>query len=271
MEDPTERSYATPPVYRWTVPTGIDAPVIQMLPDSFSVGLTASMDNALLLLNLIERSGLNGSVTFAVEDGTTVESALILDTSVTGPWGTGPVQTKITPDSVTLTNRIERPINVFNLMTRKGTDDATVITVNATLATGVSQKVAVPHPVDEAYCTFSVGDAPMKLDELDIFIEDLTTNVIFVNQVALGDHGLKGLSAQARLKGTTHIYQLNDVSGASTTLTITLPLTTYLSVQTLEYQITKIANDGSTSSTTWLDADLSKGNVLSITWDLIKG
>jgi hypothetical protein len=59
------------------------------------------------------------------------------------------------------------------------------------------------------------------------------------------------------------------VSGASTTLSITLPLTSYLAMQTLQYQINKIATDGSTVSTPWLEADLSKSNIVSITWNLI--
>jgi hypothetical protein len=270
IQYPTELSYSVPPAYRWILPSDMEQPTVQMFVDSFSVALTTGVDNALLLINLIGRTGLSSSVSFTFEDGTELQSSLILDTEIVGPWDTGPVDLQSAADGVTLTNKIERPVNIFDLFTRRGTDSSERVGVNATLAPGNSQRVPIPQPITAAYCTYSVGPGPMTLDELDIFVEDVTTNIIFINQVALNVRGLKGLSAQARLKNTSHVYTLNDVSGASTTLTITLPLTNYLAVQTLQYQITKIAVDGSASTTTWLEADLSKSNIVSITWDLIQ-
>jgi hypothetical protein len=78
------------------------------------------------------------------------------------------------------------------------------------------------------------------------------------------------LKAQARLKGEDHVYNLDDVAGPSTTLSLSLPIITYLSAQTLQYQIIKVASDGSTSTTEWKEADLSKGNVVSLTWEAIQ-
>jgi hypothetical protein len=270
IEYPTELAYSTPPVFSWILPQAIDQPRVQMLADAFSIGLTTDMDSALLLINLIQQTGLTGSVTFAFPDGTSLQSALVVDTQITGPWDSGPIDIQIAGNSVTLTNKIERPVNVFDLFTRRGTDPPESNAVTATLAPAGSQSVSISHPVDMAYCSLSVASVPMKLEELDIFVEDVSTNVIFINQVALNAHGLKGLSAKARLKNMDHIYTLDDVSGASTTLPITLPLTNYLAAQTLQYQITKIATDGSSSNTAWLEADLSKSNIVSVTWGLIQ-
>jgi hypothetical protein len=269
IQYPTELSYVTSPRFSWILPTAMDQPTVQMFVESFSVGLTTGMDNALLLISLIQQSGMTGSVTFSLGDGSTLQSALILDTQIVGPWGSGPIETQIAADSVTLTNKIERGVNVFDVFTQRGTDAPNKIAVNTTLAPAASKSVPIQSPVDKACCSISVAPGPMKLAELDIFVEDVSTNVIFINQVSLDQHGLKGLSVTARLKGTDHIYNLNDVSGASTTLSITLPLTSYLAMQTLQYQINKIATDGSTVSTPWLEADLSKSNIVSITWNLI--
>lgn len=266
---PTELSFSTPPVYHWMLPDGIGMPSVQLLPDSFAVGVSTDLTNALLLINVIQQSGLNGSVTFEFEDGTSLQSALTLDTSFTGPWDTGPVEASIGAAAVTLTNRIERPVNVFDLFVASGGAVPQQRPVNATLAPDETRDVPLTAVADAAYCTYAVAPGPAKLDELDIFIEDVTTNVIFVNQVSLPAHNLKGLSAEARLKGTAHVYELPDVSGASTSLTLTLPLTSYLDAQTLEYRITKIATDGTASPTSWLEADLRQSGVVSITWDLI--
>lgn len=269
IEYPTDLSYSSPPKYSWVLPGGIDVPQVQILPGGFSVGLTTGLDNALLLLNLIQQSGVVGAVTFSFEDGSSLQSGLILDTQFTGPWETGPISIQVVPAAATLTNKIERPVNIAKLLTQEGGGVANQTAVNAKLAPGDSKNVPLTQAADTAYCTYSVEETPATLQELNIFVEDVTTNVVFVNQVTLANHNLKALTAQARLKDTTHIYQLPDVSGPSTSLTLTLPLTSYLAGQLLEYQITKLANDGSTSSTDWNQLDLNKSNIVSITWDAI--
>jgi hypothetical protein len=266
---PTELTYVTSPDFSWVLPAGVDQPVAQMFPDSFSVSITTGMDDALLLVNLVQTSGITGSVTFTLEDGASVQSGLILDTDIVGPWEGGPVATEIDDASVKITNKIERPINIFDLETRAGGAPATTH-VNETLAPGASLTMASSSVIDQAYCTYSIQGGNIKLEELRIFVEDVSTNVIFINQVNLANHGLTGLKVQARLTNVDHVYDLDDVSGPSTTLSLSLPITSYLSAQTLQYRITKVSGNGTTSVTAWLEADLSRSNVVSITWDAIQ-
>src|SRR5207247_10920961 len=108
------------------------------------------LDNALLLINVVQQSGMSGSATFTFDDGTTLQSALILDTAFTGPWDTGPLETQIAGEAVTIANRIERTISVFDLVTIVGDGAPRRTAVNATLQPADTRSVPVGSTLDAA-------------------------------------------------------------------------------------------------------------------------
>jgi len=141
------------------------------------------------------------------------------------------------------------------------------------LATGASLTIDVPLEVEQAYPVYALQPGgPANLTEINSFVEDIHTNVVFVNLINYANHNLKRLDLRARLK---------EAPGQETSMPISeeqpvgeaafiLPLTTYLGTRTLQFQVTRTDNSGAVAATAWLEWDLTThGNVVSLTWSLI--
>jgi len=147
------------------------------------------------------------------------------------------------------------------------------VPVDRTLAGGQNVSVGLPFAAAETYPVFTLqpGD-PATLTEISSFVEDIHTNVVFVNLINYANHNLRRFDLRARLK---------EVPGSETAVPIseeravgeayfTLPLTTYLGPRTLQFQVTRIDNGGTAATTAWMEWDLAaRGNVISLTWDLV--
>jgi hypothetical protein len=199
-----------------------------------------------------------------------VVSNLALDTQITGPWQGGPVEVRLEGASATLTNHSEQTINTFDLVSRRGAQTAQHLAVDLALAPGESRQAALSAPAAEAYVTYAVEAGGLTLRQIGVFVEDIVTNVIFVNLVDYGNHGLARLRIAARLKDTSNVYVVDVEERQSATVDLTLALTTYVENQILQFQLTKTPLTGDASITAWHDWDLGvQGNVVSITQELI--
>jgi hypothetical protein len=111
----------------------------------------------------------------------------------------------------------------------------------------------------------------VPLRQMNIFVEDVVTNVIFVNLINYDNHQLASLKVKARLRETPPEYVLDLDENATGEITMTLPLTTYLENQVLEYQVAKaFTDDQDPEETPWKEWDLTVSNVISLTWELIE-
>jgi hypothetical protein len=243
--------------------------------DSIQIGFETDLAGGLLVQNVLENTGLSGTVTFTLPDGTALISLLDISLNrITGPWASGPVPVGLSgpPNVATLTNRIERDVTVSDLMVYPGPGPGHPVPVNRKLPAGAATTVALSAPASEALPVVSIlPGAPAALHEVNAFVEDLTVNVIFINLVNFANHGLAGMSVAARIKGVgaTVTAAISEAARVAT-INLRLPLTSYLGNQTLQYQVTKVAAAGATSVTPWIDWDLSKGNVVSLVWEQIQ-
>jgi hypothetical protein len=271
LDLPTDPAVQCTTTYRWALPSGVEQPDVQQTWDSFQVSLSTGLTNALTLTTLIESDGIAGTATFTLPDGLVLSSRLSVDTTVIGPWQTGPLSVRLSPGSASLTNMIEQPVNVFDLVTRHGSGPAQQVKADLTMAPATSGTVTLPAPADEAYPVYAVVPGHLTLKQLNIFVEDVVTNVIFVNLANYANHALSKLEIQARLKDLAQTYPVPISEGQSASVDITLPLTNYLENRVLQFQVTKTATAGQTTATAWLEWDLTaKGNVVSLTWELIQ-
>jgi hypothetical protein len=271
LEFPTDPAVQSSTTYQWALPSGVDAPEVQQTWDSFQVSLSTGLTNALALMTLIETDGIAGTATFTLPDGLVLTSRLAVDTNVIGPWQSGPVAVSLLAGSASLTNKIEQAVNVFDLVTLQGSAPPQQVKADLTLAPAASSAVKFTGTAEEAYPVYGVVPGHLTLKELDIFVEDVVTNVIFVNLVNYANHALSKLQAQARLKDTQQTYLVPLTEGQSASVDVTLPLTNYLTNRVLQYQVTRTSTGGQTAVTAWLDWDLTaKGNVISLTWELIQ-
>lgn len=272
FEYPTE--IAAEAEYAWNVGSGIRVePKVVKMPDSFQVTLATDLAGALLLRSMVQTSGVLGSARFTLSDGTKLECLLAVElVSITGPWSSGPVEVALESGRARLTNRIERPVDVSDLMVYTG-GLTRAIEVEATLAAGASHVVSLPAGSSEVYPVYTIPPGtPAVLEEIRSFVEDIQTNVVFIDLVNYANHGLTKLEIRAQIKsvpGTSDVAMQGDPPRGS--LEFLLPLTTYLANHILQFQVKKTFAAKPPQTTRWLEWDLeSNGNVVSLTWELIQ-
>jgi hypothetical protein len=130
--------------------------------------------------------------------------------------------------------------------------------------------VPLDGPADGAYAAYETAGR-LLLRQMNVFEEDVTTNVIFVNLINYANHGLQALKVKTRLKDTEHQYLVDISEADSASLSMTLPLSTYLDSQVLQFRIVKTFTGPRTDETPWADWDLAAaGNVISLTWDIVE-
>jgi hypothetical protein len=249
------------------------APEVARLWDGFQVTLSTDPAGALVLQDMLRHGGAAATVTFTLADGTELSSSLQLDLNrLTGPWDGGPVA--VSPDGAdaVLTNRIERPVDVSDLAVVDAGGAASLLPAERQLKPGEAMRLPLPAGGTPGWAVYAIppGDAA-TLEEIRSFVEDVQTNVLFINIINYANHGLQRLDLRARLK---------EVDGSERPVTMNaeqtmgeaqfmLPLTVYQGPRTLQFQVTKTALDGTTSVTGWLEADLRAGNAVTLSWDLI--
>ncbi|WP_410667915.1 hypothetical protein [Amycolatopsis sp. cmx-4-68] len=269
---PTDPAVQATDRYTWATGAADDVPQVRRVADSLQVTLSTGLANALLLTRMIEGAGYSGTVTFTLPDGVAVDAQLLMDSFVTGPWRTGPVTTEAAAGVVTLTNRIERVVNVPELLTENASGVPGRVATGLTLAPGDTATVAVPPDVARVWPRSAQAGGRLTIEELDVFVEDVHTELVLVNQIAYGNHALSAVRAEARVAGRDVVQAVADLAAqGETRLALVLPVTKYLGANGAELRFTRRMTDGTTTTGAWLPWDLpSKGNVISVDWPLVE-
>ncbi len=262
---PTDPSVGAATAATWLVPGSAPPPQSLVVVDGVTVSFTTAGADALLLTAMIGHGGVTGALSFALSDGTRLDSALLLDGLTAGPPDTGPVTVTIAGATATLTNRTGQPMNVFGLALI-GPGGAMPAAAGLTLAPGATADVPIPAGATTALADARPASAA-SIQELDIFVEDVTQTVQFINQIVFSNHAITTLRVAARIAGTTHEEASDLAEGAVITLSFTLPITAYLAPRGLEFAITRTDATG-THTTPWQSRDLTTGSVVGVTFDM---
>lgn len=251
----------------WAAPGSGSPPQTMVFPDCVTATFTVAAADALLLTTMINQSGVSGVISFVLSDGTTLDCALLLDGLTAGPSDTGPVTVTVAAETATLTNRTQQPMNAFMLVMVQA--DGSVVSAPAavTLAPGASAQVATPVAAISALAHAKPAQRA-SLQELDIFVEDVTQLVQFVNQVNFANHGIRMLVVTARLQGTTHAQDATLAEQGLVSLSFTLPITAYLTPRNLEFALT-VSDAAGVRTTEWQSHPLQSGCVIGVTADLL--
>jgi hypothetical protein len=267
---PTDPGSGATATSRWSLPSEISAPETLVLWDGFQVSLSTPFVNALLLTTMLETQGVEGQATFDFPDGTKATSRLVLDGAICGPWRHGPIATTIAQGRVTLVNRIERDVDVSDLLVRDAAGAERRLPVERAIAPGEASALDAPGAT-VAWPVYAVEPGPLSLVQQNVYVEDVTANVILVNLVRYANHQLAELAAEVRLRGADAGQTVTLVEQATAEIGLSFPLTDYLAAPTIQFRITKRFTDGTPEGTTaWQEWNLAtQGNVISITWELI--
>jgi hypothetical protein len=147
------------------------------------------------------------------------------------------------------------------------------VPVERLLPPGAVHEVVLSAGATEAIAVASQPSAgPIELEEIRSFIEDIETNVVFLDLINHAGHGLATVEVEARLKdvpGSTRVHFSGDPpSGAAEFI---LPLTKYLANRVVQFRVTKSFTASAAQVTPWIDWDLERsGNVVSLTWELVQ-
>ena len=261
--------------YTWTLSSEVEVTAINT-GDALQISLSTSGDNnALLLQTMLKNNSISGKVSFTLPDRTVLTSNLKLELdNIAGPWAMGAIEVDLVtqPGAAKLTNRIESEVHISDLMLYGGTTSGQSVPVDQTLAAGEAQTVSLPIAPTEAYPVYVLGASAATISELPIFVEDIYTNVIFVNLVSYANHNLQKLDVLVRLKDIDRSYPVTfSEEQRIGTVDLTLPLTTYLTQRIIRFQVIKTLTDGTATTTNWQDLDLkAQGNVVNIIWSLIQ-
>ncbi len=134
------------PDFTWTVVgiPSVTAPTV-LAPGVVSVALQSDLAHALLLRDMLTHDGILGTMTLRLPDGSRMTSSLQVGLSdLTGPAPRGPLELTTSSRTVTLVNRIERPVNLTALRVADGTGSVLVeVPVERPLLPGSSTTVEV--------------------------------------------------------------------------------------------------------------------------------
>ena len=255
------------PHFDWALsglgPASADVDAV-LTPEGFQVSVATTVDGVLLLKSMIERSGVMGTVTVTLNDGTVIRSSLVLDLAhVTGPFRAGPVEIALDGTRATLTNRIEQPVDVGSLAVRVA-NRRTTVNVEKRLAPAGSVTVVVPAAATSASVeALPVGEAT-SFEEVRTYVEDIYVTVVFFANVDFTN--VEPFFVDAMIAGVPGSLRVSlSAETPRAEVTFLLPLTTYISQPTVRFAITSTPRVGPAVAGPWRDWRLDTlGNVVEI-------
>jgi hypothetical protein len=267
---------AVEPQFGWALPGGamqISASAVQT-PEGFQASLSASVDYILTLKSLVETSGVTGSVTFKLADGSAIQSTLLIDLSrIDGPWEAGAVSATLRDGKAELSNNTEAGADVTELLLYAGGDRIASMPVEQRLEP--HSKLIVDLAVtgaDRAFAAYSLVPTGGSLEEIRSFVEDLHTNAVFICGFDLATEQVRKITVEGQIDGVAGAGTVDLVPDrTSGEIAFVLPLTSYLGQPTLKYRTTAAFADGSARTSQWRDWRLDlQGNVIELTTNQIK-
>jgi hypothetical protein len=266
--------------YTWSLPNGEivkDRAAIRRW-DSFQVSMMCDLEQVPLLEAMLNNSGVELVAAFALPDGSSIRTTLDLSLNgIVGPVGRTPIDVTRSPGGATLLNRIDCDVNVDDLLV---VDDAapaghpavTTVPVERTLAPGASAEIQASIPASARLVPAAVpAQTGATLAEIRSFVEDIFTQVVFLNLLNFANHNLSSVALEARIVDLPEQYHaaLNATDSVAE-VQMVLPLTRYLAHPALQFQATLTRHDGSVQTTAWIVWPLNeKGNVVGINWELL--
>lgn len=265
--------------YEWTIRGVVDDPVVVEAAEYLRVSVTTGLSHAHLLRLMLEMEGIIGHARFELADGSTVNSTLEMTLkAMTGPWRTGPAAVDQLTEDVRVTNHVGTELSVSELRRYNGVRLAESARVERTLSPGESATISSFDPDTDGDLVAVYEEQPgmaVTLEESRIYVEEITTNVIFVTDFDRSRRDVSSVKVQARLRdldGTRVVPLQGDVGKPLTgDVEFTLPLTQYLDKHVLEFRVSTHAG-GEELDTGWLERDLRRhGTVVPLSWHLVSG
>lgn len=260
--------------FDWSLPAALAIePQALRVPNGFRASLASDLMGALLLRDLLANSDVSAGITFVLSDGAELPSLLEINLrELAGPWTTGPLTTTLVGTQLDLANRIERPVDLVEVIVCPAAGASTRVPAETRLEVGGAWHAVLPEGTTAALPVYTIPPGPpVGLEENRSVIDEIRTNVIFVDLINYAEHALVRLAIRARLRDVPGVFEVAmDGSPGRGAVDMVLPLTTYLAQRVLEFEVRKTFASGRSEATPWLAWDLTRdGNIVSLTWNTI--
>lgn len=258
-------------VWQWNVMVPDTEVVAMALPGGgVRVTFSTSITYWPLLRSQLETGGVAGSAAFELDDGSRILIALELDLRhLTGPFHAGPVEPIRANGDVRLINHLETDVAVSRVLVVAEDDTITTTPIEQVLTPGANLTTELPAAAGTVVVAHDpVGRAPVVLDEIRSYVENVETTVAFVNLINLGNHDLSGIELDARIDATgpdRRLVLTTDEPVAEASFVV--PLTRHLTGLRLDYRVTTVDGNGTRTTADWTTWDLARdGVVISLMW-----
>lgn len=257
--------------YAWGMPGSLIEDV-----DSFSLGafirmvLSAKIEGVLTIHSMLKSTGLSGKVTFALPDGSTYSSDLLISLeSIRGPFMNGALLTEKTNSSLSLRNGLIHRLQLTEIHAYKNYEDKITLPVEKTLEP--AEVFTIDIDTDRIHVPQYVVDSTAEtLSEVRQYLEDIECQVLFVTSIDFAKEKLKTL----RIKfGLTHADVRETTLDKDTSVTeqlLIMPLTNFFDQRQVEYKVTAEREDGSVTHSDWQTVSLAEGNIVNITTSILQ-
>jgi hypothetical protein len=210
------------------------------LPDSFQVSLVTDVIGVPQLQAIMAASGITGTATVKLPDGTELRTTLQLKLSnITGPWEAGPIEVITTAGSARLINHIQSVTNISKLLLIDSGAITSEVMVNSRLETDAEISVSLPTAASQVEPVYSVEPTVADLTEIRSFIEDIEANLVFINRLDMAANKISKLRVIARIQGVAEQKQVEFTATSDISLDVKfiLPLTIYLARPPIDLEL----------------------------------
>ena len=201
------------------------------LPDSFQVSFATDVIGVPQLQAIMAASGITGTATVKLPDGTELQTTLQLKLSnITGPWEAGPIEVITTAGSARLINHIQPITNISKLLLIDSGAITSEVMVNSRLETDAEISVSLPTAASQVEPVYSVEPTDTDLTEIRSYIEDIEKNLVFIikDDLDLAANEISKLRVVARIQGVAEKQQVElTASKKLDQVKFILPLTIY--------------------------------------------
>jgi hypothetical protein len=249
-------------------------PRFTVVGQGVQVVLECQIADALILRSAIEAGGVLGRLSFTLGDASHLESEVeLLLSRIGGPWGVGPVSADRTGAGIQLTNHIDRSVDVSTLRLYTGVAAANEVAVGQRLEPLATASVGLGEGEVEVTAVYSIPPAAARsLEESRIYVEDVTTNVIFTCGINYAARGMADLEVYARLRGvgSEERVSLSNAVPRAGAAEFVVPLSAIVgaggSSPAIEFRLVRVMTTGERVEKAWTECP---GALVDIQWDQI--
>ena len=251
------------PSFHWLgLPAGVSLESLAAGDGRIRVSASLKVPDWLVMRSVLERSGLQGSLTVALADATSLRSDLLVDLRrIRGPWPDGPVDVAPTASGYRLRNRLAQPVLVRALHNEAG---EVVVAVERAVDAAAEAVVTGLASTDQLVASAEpIGDAPATVEEARVLVEDVAAEVLVILTGRLADSGRASIEVELTLPvtGEKATVTLTDKDPAAQ-ITFTLPLTGAIVPTMLRWRVRPPA--GTDPDTGWRDHDLTASSIVAV-------